>query len=78
MRRRWREGRFLALLAASCLAIAGSVWSGVGVEPPAPPGGFRRVDPQLLKEKLQDGTLVRHPALYARPVGDATVPTGGR
>ncbi len=73
MRRRWREGRFIALLAASGLAIAGSLWTGIGAEAPAAAAGYRRVDPQVLKEKLEDGTLVRHPALYARPVGDATV-----
>ena len=64
--RRWREGKFLALVAACGLAIAGSVAGGLHRVATPPAGGWRKVDPRLLEDKLRDGTLVRHEASFYR------------
>lgn len=69
--RRWREGRFLALIVACGIAVAGSVWSGLRpAAAPAATTGARPIDARALAEKLRDGSVVRHEALYWAPAAE--------
>ena len=66
MKRRWREPRFLLLIGAGLVALAGSVRAPgptPGAPRPAAMGG-RSVDGHALDERLRDGRLVKHPALF--------------
>ncbi len=60
-----RELRLLGLVAVALLLIAGQLGSALGPEPTE--GGWRRVDIEAVRARIEKGELSNREAVWARP-----------